>query len=177
MQRASLVTSETVGKTSTRTMTLLSPITRNDLILSYFFLIVISCLSYLVPTQYDIFLTLFLLISIYFSSLGWDGIRDRHNSYACKLACMSFPMQVLGVPLLLCYTFSCMTFMALEEIGSGTVFVCLVTHCIGYFVDNDSFTENENRTVVVFLVAPFLVITLNLFLSAIKSTRFTIKVD
>ncbi len=81
-------------------------------------------------------------------------------------------MQLLGMPLLIIYTYTCMTFIALNEVGTVTLFIFLVTHCLGYFVDNDSFSNNENRTVLVFLLAPFLIIVLYSAHSAIKSTRF-----
>lgn len=145
---------------------------KNDLTLSYLFLIMISGLSYLIPTQYDAVLTLFLVVSYYYATIGWDGIRARHNDYAWKLANMSPLMQLLGIPLLLVHTFFCLTFLAINETGAATIGVCLVTHILGYFVDNDSFSENENRTVIVFFVAPFFVITLNLFLSVVRSARF-----
>jgi hypothetical protein len=156
-------------------MKVLSPSNKHDLALSYFFLIFLSAFSHFIPAHYDIVLTLFLLLSFYFSSLGWDRIRNRHNMYACELANSTPVMQLLGVPLLLVYTYSCMTFMAFNEVGTVTVSVCLVTHCLGYFVDNDSLTTTH--TLMVFFLAPFFIITLNLFVSALKSTRFVAKID
>lgn len=153
-------------------MKVLSPVNKSDLALSYLFLIFISGLSHLIPTEYDVLLTLFLVVSFYFSSLEWDGIRARHNNYACELANMTPLMQVLGIPMLLVYTFSSMTFLALNESGAATICVCLVTHVLGYFVDNDSFSENESRTVMVFFIAPLFVIALNLFVNALRTARF-----